>query len=414
MRTAVVIGGGAIGVASAYFLARDGWSVTLVERGEIGRACSFGNCCLIVPSHSEPIPGPGVVLQGLKWMARGDSPFYVRPRLDISLLRFLWAFRMHCTADAAEAGFRALLALSRRSLELYEELLGSGEIEFFFERRGLVEVFLSPESRAAARRSKEHLASHGFCAKLLTRDEAIDLEPALAPTIEGGLFIEGEAHGYGYGYVRSLARGAERHGARILAKRDVVGIDTSKGRVCGVRLAGPEEVLEAELVVLAAGAWSEDLARNLGVALPLQPAKGYSATMDRFDGAPELPVLVKERRVIVTPLDDRVRFGGTLELAGFEESVHGARYEAVVAGGAEALRTPPPRRNEESWSGLRPVTPDGLPVIDRSRSVEGLVVAAGHAMLGFTQSPATGQLVAELARGEATSLDASPFRLDRF
>ena len=146
MPAAVVIGGGAIGVASAYFLARDGWSVTLVERGELGRACSYGNCCLVVPSHSEPIAGPGVVLQGLKWMARSNSPFYIRPRLDAGLLRFLWHFRRHCTPEAAAAGFRALLALSRRSLELYEELLAESEVEFFFERRGLLEVFLSPAS----------------------------------------------------------------------------------------------------------------------------------------------------------------------------------------------------------------------------------------------------------------------------
>ena len=207
------------------------------------------------------------------------------------------------------------------------------------------------------------------------------------PRSRGGLLVEDEAHGYSYGFVQSLAESARRHGARILPRRRVTRIRTSGGAVDGVVLDGPRETVPADLVVLAAGSWSATLVEPLGVELPLQPAKGYSATMDWFEGAPSMPVLIKERRVIITPLGERIRFGGTLELAGFDESVHGARYEAVIAGGAEVLSSPPSRQNEEPWSGLRPVTPDGLPVIDRSRTVEGLIVATGHAMLGFTPVP---------------------------
>jgi len=414
-RRAIVIGGGGIGVASGYYLARAGWDVTLIDRGEIGHGCSFANACLIVPSHSDPIPGPGVIGQTLRWMGRRDSPFYLRPRLDPGLLRWSLRFRRYCNARAASHGFHALLGLSRASLELYEELTRTGEASFFFERKGLLEVFLGDEGLEHGRRATETLGAEGFTSKLLTRDETLALEPALSPTIRGGLFTEGEAHGFSYDYVRSLATTLENKGGIVLAGRPVLRIVTAtSGGVRGVVLGAPEEEITADLVVLAAGSWSAELARPLGVDIPLQPAKGYSATIDHYEGGPKLPILVKERRVIVTPLDTRLRFGGTLELAGFDETIDELRYAAVVRAGRDVLRQAPPMVNEQSWSGLRPVTPDGLPIISRVLGVDGLIVATGHAMLGFTQSPITGKLVAELADDETPSLSLEPFRLDRF
>ena len=414
MPSAIVIGGGGIGVASAFYLNRSGWEVTLVDKGELGHGCSYGNSCLIVPSHSDPIPGPGVIGQALRWMGRRDSPFYVRPRLDPSLLHFFWQFRRYCKASAAERGFRALLSLSRRSLELFEELIEHGDAKFFFERQGLLEVFHSDAELEHGRRVQDIQTSEGFTSKTLTREEALALEPALSPTIRGALFTEGEAHGFSYGYVRSLAATLETCGTRFITGRAVSRVLVDNATVRGVAVEGPEEELTADKVILAAGSWSGGLAQSIGIDIPMQPAKGYSCTIDTYDGAPALPIINKQRRVIVTPLDSRLRFGGTLELTGFDQTIHGARYDAVVRGGREVLKTPPPMKNEEPWCGLRPVTPDGLPIIDRAGEIDGLIVATGHAMLGFTQSPMTGKLVAELANGDEPSLSLEPFRLDRF
>jgi len=414
MPSATVIGGGGIGVASAYYLERSGWDVSLIDQGELGRACSFGNSCLVVPSHSDPIPAPGVIPQALRWMFQKESPFFIRPRLDLDLLRFFWQFRRYCNRDAAEKGFSALLSLSRASLDLYSELVACGDAEFFFEKKGLVEVFLSDAGIEYGRRAQATLSASGFTSTTLSRDDALTLEPALSPSIRGGLFTEGEAHGYSYDYVRSLAATAASRGVRVLTGRPVTRIWTEAGTVRGVELEGPDEKLESDLVVLAAGSWSAGLARPLGVSIPLQPAKGYSATINTYDGAPVRPILVKERRVIVTPLGERLRFGGTLELAGFDDAIDASRYDAVIRGGTEILRSPPPMVEEVAWSGLRPVTPDGLPVIARSGRFPGLIVATGHAMLGFTQSPITGKLVAEIANEQAPSVPLDPFRLDRF
>lgn len=400
-------------MASAYFLDRSGWDVTVVDRGEMGRGASYGNSCLIVPSHSDPLPGPGVVGQALRWMLARDSPFYVRPRLDPALLRWGGEFWRHCRVEAAERGFDALMRLSRASLSLYDELASSKEVDFFFERPGLVEVFLTDAGLEAGRRTHGRLEAAGFSVQLLSSEESSEVEPALSPTIRGSLLVEGEGLGSSYGYVSALAKTLAARGARLLTRRPLGRLVAAGGRVQGVFLEQPEEELPADLVIVAAGSWSSDLVAPLGIRIPLQPAKGYSCTVDSFSGAPRIPILVKERRVIVTPLGERLRFGGTLELTGFDSTINAVRYRAVVRAGQEVLRESPPMTNEERWTGLRPLTPDGLPIIDRT-PVDGLIVATGHAMLGFTQSPMTGKLVAELADGQEPSLPLGPFRLDRF
>jgi D-amino-acid dehydrogenase len=413
---AVVIGGGAIGVCSAYFLSLAGWRVTLVDRGEIGHGCSYGNACLIVPSHSHPLPGPGVIGRALRWMVHRDSPFYLRPRLDWDLLRWTWQFRRYCTSDAARRGFEALLALSRASLSLYEDLARAADPGFFFRKAGLLHVYVTDEGAAGARGEQEALRAAGFQTTLLDAREARAFEPALGSGVRGGLFIEGEAHTESLGFVRALAAACGRRQVRLLERTTVRGVRVGQGRVEAVEVesGSGKEAIPADVVVLAAGSWTPALAAPLGIRIPLQPAKGYSCTIDAFGGMPAVPVLIQERRVIITPLDGRVRFGGTLELAGFDPAADPVRYRAVVSAAHQVLHQAPPMQHEEAWCGFRPVTPDGLPIIDRAEAPDGLIVATGHAMLGITQAPITGTLVAQLAEGRAPSVPLEPFRLRRF
>ncbi|MDQ7841402.1 MAG: FAD-dependent oxidoreductase [bacterium] len=411
---AVVVGAGAIGAACAHFLARSGWGVTLVDRDEIGRGCSYANACLIVPSHSHPIPEPGAIRRAARWMLRPDSPFYVRPRLDPGLLDWLWRFRRACSPEAAERGFRSLLDLSRAGLALFEEMTREAGPAFFYKRQGLLHVYLTDAGFREAHHEHVALREAGFNARLLDRAEALEFEPALSPRIRGGLFIEGEAHGDCYAYTLGLAGRLEASGARLITGRGVSRITVAGGRARGVLLEPQGEEIPADLVVLAAGAWTPALAAPLGLRIPLQPAKGYSATIPGYPGAPRVPLLSMERRVVVTPLGDRLRFGGTLELAGLTPGINPVRYRAVVSAAHELLASPPPVDQAEAWYGFRPVTPDGLPVIGWAPGIEGLIVASGHAMLGFTQAPITGKLVAELADGRPPSVPLEPFRPDRF
>jgi D-amino-acid dehydrogenase len=302
------------------------------------------------------------------------------------------------------------------SIDLFEEFGHAPEPGFFYQRKGLLHVYLSDEELAAARREQQALVHEGFDARVLSRSETLDLEPALSARVRGGVFIAGDAHGHSYDFVRFLAARIAQGGARLVTGRPVSRIVTDGRRVRGVAIdgAGAGEELPADLVVLAAGAWTPALATSLGIDIPLQPAKGYSCTIDAFPGSPTMPVFVPGRRVAITPIGDRLRFGGTLELAGFADTLDATRYRAVIEAARLVLGDRLQMKNEEAWFGYRPVTPDGLPVIARAPGIDGLIVAAGHAMLGFTQSPATGKLVAELANGQTPSVPLEPFRLDRF
>lgn len=410
-RHAVVVGAGAIGVACAHFLSRSGWGVTLIDRGEVGGGCSRANSSLIVPCHSRPLPGPGVVAEGLRHLTRRDSPLYIRPRADPGLLRWLWEFRRASTREAAERGFTAMADLGRASLEAFEELVRTGEASFPFERRGLLLVYLSGRWRARADRETADLEGAGFRVRRLPRDDLLEVEPAVGSDVRGGLLIEDQAHGDCLAYVRSLAGGLERRGVRFLLGREVRRISTRGRTATGVFVDG--ERVTADLVVLAAGAWTPALASPLGVRVPVQPAKGYSCTIERSEGSPGLPILSDELRLAITPLGSRVRFGGTLELAGFDPQLDRTRYEAIVSG-ARRLLGAFDRRGEQAWYGYRPLASDGLPVIGWAPRVEGLILATGHGTLGYTLSPITGRVVAELADAKEPSVPLDLFRPDRF
>lgn len=411
---AIVIGGGAIGVAAAHYLQLSGWQVTVIDRGEIGAGCSYANACLITPAHSTPLPAPEAVRDVARWLVRPDSPVYVKPRLDPGFLRWGWRFLCACRPHAAARGAVALQALAHASLALFEDLVTDEGLAFGYQRRGLLHVYVTDAGFDAAGRDRDELRKAGIQARLLSRAEALEFEPALGPRIRGGMYIEGDAHGDCYAYVRAIAAVVQARGAQLLTKRPASLIILRGGRVEGVQVQAPQEVIPSDLVVVAAGAWTPTLMAPIGVRLPMEPAKGYSCTVRDFSGSPVVPIFVEERRVAITPLDGRIRIGGTLELAGYREGINAVRYRAVVNAAQEVLQEALPLDRAEAWEGFRPLPPDGLPVIDRVAGADGLIVAAGHGTLGFTLSPITGRLVADLADGRPPTIPIEAFRLDRF
>lgn len=394
-------------MSSARSLARSGFDVTVVERGRIGGGCSYANCGLIVPSHSLPVPGPGVIREGLGYLARRDSPFAIRPRPQLA--RWLLSFWRACDPETYRRGSEALVGLSRASLDRFDQL--ARELEFDFHRGPLLHAYRSQDGSARSSAEINELGSLGIRARRLSRDELLGIEPALSPSFLGGIAIEDQAWADPYAFVQGLAAELRRRG-RIIEGTPVRRIVIMNGRSTGVETSdGP---IDADLIVLTAGARTASLAGQLGLRIPIQPAAGYSCTIAAPSNGPKLPVVLPERRVVLTPLAGRLRFGGTLELSGFRTSIDETRYRAVVRAGLEALSASVPRSAEEPWFGLRPLTSDGLPVIGWAPGVEGVMIATGHGMLGFTQAPITGELVADLAAGRRPSLSVHPFRPDRF
>jgi D-amino-acid dehydrogenase len=387
----VVVGGGAIGVSAAYELARRGVRVTLLERGELGDGCSAGNAGLVCPSHSHPLATPAALAEGLRSLPHSDSPLSIRPRR--STLGWLARFAAACRADRAERATDAIRALSVASLELHAELAGLGT---GFERRGTLSVY-ETEARFAAGRIEA--VRSGLTSRILSPREARELEPALGGGIAGAVFFPDEGHLDPLRYVRAIGEAAARAGADVQTGIEVHSLapfETSGGR------------LRPRTVVLAAGVWTARLAR-----VPITGGKGYHVDLEPVDGDPRVPLLLQEARSAVTPLGDRLRLAGTLEVAGLDARPNPARIEAMRRAAARVLGSDR-RAVLDIWTGLRPCAPDGLPVIGRPSAQRELVLATGHAMKGLSLAPVTGRLVAELIAGEPPSHDLAPFSPDRF
>ena len=402
----VIVGGGAIGVCCAYELARRGVEVTLLERGEeLASGASSGNAGLLCPSHSAPIANPASVRNGLRWMFDPSSPFFLRPRPGVApwLARFVRA----STAPRAARGTQLIRALSLASLDLHAELAAAG-LQTGFERRGILNVYETPAAFADA---EAHAHGTGLPARVLGPQETRELEPALGPHVAGGVYFPDEAHCDPLAFVFAVARAAREAGATIETAVRVERLRRSNGGIALETSGGP---FRAGTVVLAAGAWTTKLAAPLGVFLPQEGGKGYHLDLAAAPTDPQIPVSMDEAHVIATPLPGRLRLSGTLELAGLDTSISRVRVDAIRAAAARVFAIDREREEVDVWAGLRPCTPDGLPVIGRPLGVEPLVLATGHARKGLSLSPITGRLVAELITGEAPSLDLRPFSPDRF
>jgi D-amino-acid dehydrogenase len=402
----VIVGGGAIGAASAYELARLGARVTVLERSGDATGCSYGNAGLICPSHADALANLGAVRDGLGWMTRRDSPF--RLRLRPGLLPWLARFGAAALPKRSARATAVLRALARASLERHAALAGAG-LATGFVRRGTLSVF---ESREGFQRAGDAARYAAHAVRVLDAAEARELEPALAPGVAGALHNAGDAHCDPGALVRSLLDAAVEHGAEVRTGVELLRLRCADGRVAALdTTSGP---IAAGEVVLAAGTWSRALAHGAGVHVPLEPAKGYHIDVATRALVGGVPIYMEESRVIATPLDGRVRLAGTLELGELDMAVDPVRLASLTRAAGRTLALPPNTRTVHVWRGLRPCTPDGLPVIGRAPGVENLVLATGHAMLGITLAPVTGELVADIVTGAPPRYALESLRPGRF
>ena len=407
MTHVAIVGGGVIGLSCAYEIARRGSSVVVLERAiDLTLGASAGNAGLIVPSHAAPLATPASLRQGLKWLLKPSSPFALRlrPQLAPWLARYIVA----STPRRAHRGTDLLRALSIESLSLHRAWVEAG-IETGLTTAGVLNVYETGKALSAAVAEAEEHGRHGLNSTVLSAEEVRALEPAVAGPIIGGVLYPDEAHCDPRVMVRALCAAAERAGAEIRAGVDVQGVEVNGRSAVGVRTSAG--LVEADVIVLAAGAWSAFLARLVGVRLPLQGAKGYHAHVP--GPAIRLPVFLQEARVVATPVESGLRLAGTLELAGLDERVDSRRVSAIIEAGHRALGVDT-GTVQATWAGLRPCLPDGLPAIGRSPEVPNTIIATGHSMLGLTLAPLTGIAVARLIAEEDPGIDLSLVRPGRF
>ncbi|MBC7919863.1 MAG: FAD-dependent oxidoreductase [Ferruginibacter sp.] len=409
-----IIGGGIIGLSSAYYLHRAGYRVTVFDQNRLTDGCSFGNAGMVVPSHIIPLAQPGMMAKGMRWMLKSTSPFYVKPRLDAELMRWGWLFYRHSTPAHVARAIPALRDISLLSKGLYQELAAGGNFDFGWQERGLLMLYKTAPAEREMAEEADVANRSGVEARVLTESQVQALEPDVRVDVRGAVFYPGDAHLNPGELVRALVAYLRKSGVQFVEEQAVTGFRTRGSRIAGVQTAGGDYAVDE--VIVAGGAWSPGLAKRLGFSLPLQGGKGYSFMLNNPTHPVRVPAIMLEARATATPMGGGLRFAGTLEVVGTDQSVNMNRVRGIVAGIGQyypdiRVEVPPV---ETVWRGLRPCSPDGLPYIGRVRRFDNLTLATGHGMMGLSLGPATGKLVAETVAGRAPSLDLAPFRPDRF
>jgi len=410
----IVVGGGIIGAACAYYLSREGIDVTLLDRDRFGHGCSGENCGLLAYSHVLPLAAPGAVRKTLKAVFRSGSPLYVKPRLSPAMWTWMIRFARHCNEDAMFASARARASLINASCRLFRQMQKEEHLDCECEDRGCLFVFSTREALDEHEKTQRILwEEFDTPAVRLDHDELIAFEPAIIPGVAaGGWHYPGDRHLRPEKLLTELRRILEQRGVVIRERCDVTDFIRRGDRAVAVHTAAGE--IEGSAFVLATGALTPQWARHLGCRIPIQPGKGYSITMPRPAVCPKTPIIFEAEKVVVTPLQTCYRLGSTMEFSGYDETLNRRRLQLLVDGTRHYLREPTSEPVENEWYGWRPMTYDGLPIIDRSPAMSNVYIAAGHNMLGTTLAPATGRLVAALVTGALPHIDPSPFEATRF
>lgn len=395
-------------------LQQRGRQVTVFERDEFAAGCSVGNAGLVVPSHVVPLAAPGVIRQGLRWLLRRDSPFRIKPRVDLGLLKWLWTFYNACSEEHVHRSVPLLRDLNLRSRSIYEAWSNADELDDFgFQSTGLLMLHKTEEGREEDLKEAEYARDAGLEVSVLSEGEVEQITPHLPSSTHGGVHYHQDALLDPMQLILTLRRTLERNGVSLYEGVAATGFVRENGRIQAIRTS--EGRVHAKEVILAAGAWSSTIGKQLGIHVPVEPAKGYSVTFEVSDNRPEVPFILTEEKVSVTPLGNRMRFAGTLELAGFDSRVDRRRVGPILKVAEEYTDFNPEQLEEENvWVGFRPCTPDGLPIIGPVPEYENLTLATGHSMMGISLAPITGQLVAEHLVGDPPSVEMAPLHVRRF
>lgn len=416
-RHIVIIGAGVIGLSIAFYCARRGHRVTVLERNPARRdGCSFGNAGMIVPSHFVPLAAPGMVAIGLRWMWNPESPFYIQPRLNWDLLSWGYQFWRAANAKQVERAAPLLRDLNFASRACFEELAdGAGGLgDFGLVKRGLLMLCktqrtLDEEAEYAARAN-----ALGVPAETLDARQTAALDPAMTMDVAGAVYFPKDCHLSPERFSAALQSLCEALGVSFQWGAEVSAIAHRGSSITHIRAAG--DVVAGDEFVLCGGAWSALLARELGLKIPLQAGKGYSLTLPNPPQLPQLCSICTEARLAVTPMGSALRIGGTMEIAGLNERINPVRVRGIIRG---ALKYFPALAESDftgvqPWRGLRPCSPDGLPYVGRTAKFANLSLATGHAMMGLSLAPVTGSLMSQILSGEKPAHDLRLLSPDRF
>ncbi len=413
MKKVIVIGGGIVGLSTAYYLHREGHEVVVLDKSDLSGGASYVNAGYLTPSHIIPLASPGMMAKGIKWMFNSSSPFYMKPRLDPDFLKWAWYFHRSSTKAKVDKAIPLIKDLNLLSKELFTDWKDQGELgEFQLEKKGLLMLYKTRKEEEHEREVAQRASDLGLEVTELTAQEVNRIQPNLSPDIRGAVHYLCDAHSSPPEIMGNLKNYLIKQGVKLIPGETVTSFDINSQKIAKVNTI--ENSYSADEVVLASGSWSQELAKKLGVDLPIQPGKGYRIDVHR-DVDIKLPAILMETKVAVTPMKGFTRFAGTMELSGINHKIRKERVSAI-ARAAETYYTNlsiTEAERSQAQCGLRPVSPDGLPYIGRTTKYPNFYVASGHAMMGWSMGPATGKLICELISEQSTSMPLQGFEPER-
>ncbi len=409
----LIIGGGSIGLSCAYYLLKLGRKVTIVDSKEVAKGSSAGNAGHIVPSHIIPLAAPGIVPTALKWMLDPkNSPFGMKVSLDPKYISWLLQFALACNESNVQRAIPPLNSLGQLSAKNFAQMIAEEKFDCHYQEKGLLFLYKTEDAFAGGKHEADLMQKHGIPVDVLDKAALHQREPAAREDVIGGVHFTGDAHLNPALFLKLLADRVRAMGAEIFENTPVTGFDVADGKIRAVKTGAGD--FEADQIVLAAGAWTPAVAHDLRLNIPVQSARGYSLTMSATKVMPSHALILGERRVAVSPLGNLLRLTGRLELSNLDTTVSTKHIAGIERAVREYIHLDEKLDIHETWAGLRPTTPDGMPIIGRSSRYRNLIFATGHAMLGLSLGPGTGQVVAEIVQGANPAFDLSPLRAERF
>ncbi|MCA0132528.1 NAD(P)/FAD-dependent oxidoreductase [Winogradskyella alexanderae] len=408
----IVIGGGIIGLCSAYFLQKEGHEVTVIDKSGLDSGASYVNAGYLSPSHIIPLSAPGVVKKGLKWMLSPSSPFYVKPRMDLEFLKWAWAFNASCNSKHVERTAPVIRDITILSQRLFEDIIKSEKLNAHYKKKGLIMLCQTQKMLEEEIKILKLAQSLGLEAQEYSIRDIESIEPNVKINSIGGTYYKCDHHSTPHEFMTQLKTHLKDVGVTFRSNDEVVDFKFSDRKITNIITT--KFNVAADEFVLASGSWTAKLVKKMGLKLLLQAGKGY-----RIDSKQKtkitVPAILAEAKVAVTPMNGFTRFAGTMEIAGINHNINKVRVEAISRAVKQYYPNIEPTEQEKSNArcGLRPVSPDGLPYIGKSSKFCNLTIAAGHAMMGWSMGTATGLFVAEIISDKKPSLDLKPFHPER-
>jgi D-amino-acid dehydrogenase len=408
----LIIGGGIVGLSAAYYANKEGHQVTVIDKTAMNAGASYVNAGYLTPSHIIPLAAPGVMKKGLKWMFNPASPLYIKPRLDPDFLKWAWAFNKSCTTANVDRSIRAIRDINLMSRELFTDLKRDEDFGFQLERKGLLMLCQTHKMLEEEAHVAKLANSEGLEACELNLTELTAMEPNCKINAVGAVHYGCDGHTTPTELMTELKELLPKKGVKIKQNEEVLSITYANNTIKTVTTSS--QTYTPDEVILAAGSWSAKLAKQLNISLLLEAGKGYRINSQRDLGI-SMPAVLCESKVAVTPMNGFTRFAGTMEIAGINHNINKVRVQAI----AQATEKYYPdikiteQEKQGAACGLRPVSPDGMAYIGRSKKCDNLVFATGHAMMGWSMGPATGKLISQIISDQKTSIDMTAFNPDR-